>query len=464
MSSTLEQLIEEITFRRRREMRLNSSGGKEISAHQNTTYWTDLFVRHFLFQTDYEADRDDLLFFIRKTGNPPVAGSLSKHNKQHTTVEVFRRDSRKLPIGDPDVDWEETIYLNLIVHQLEYTITLAICSRTSPKDLQVLKRHTQKVYATPSRRKMDGKGDGEEITYPHICFSVDNFEDGFEDVIVRDGESVGIELTASAPRASINTVLFTACVPYETVRRVHEARASQTVQKRLSQASLFTLFSGKQTGPRVEYVRLLGGADGHAELAVCKTTAGCDTPCSEPCTDLLDLWGDDLDTPDTEVYFDASGQSPYNHSRQEKDHQQQGYPINNNVIGAKKGHQRRLSDPSSAIHDFMRMGILDKPSNRAIIDRPGGASSLFGSKSDGLDSFGDAHCEIYAGDLLDEFEEAKYNPLWTMKGYTQIFHSWRESKRCQSVPLSSACTYVMLPWWAIINTVLEHPQQPLLTF
>ena len=52
-------------------------------------------------------------------------------------VQVFRHDSRKLPIGDPDVDWEETIYLNLIVHQLEYTITLAICSRTSPKDLQV---------------------------------------------------------------------------------------------------------------------------------------------------------------------------------------------------------------------------------------------------------------------------------------------------------------------------------------
>ena len=50
---------------------------------------------------------------------------------------MFRHDSRKLPIGDPDVDWEETIYLNLIVHQLEYTITLAICSRTSPKDLQV---------------------------------------------------------------------------------------------------------------------------------------------------------------------------------------------------------------------------------------------------------------------------------------------------------------------------------------
>lgn len=84
--STLEQLIEEITFRRRKELRLTS----EYSAHQSTTYWTDLFVRHFLFQTDSEADSDDLLFFIRKGSNPPEKGSLSKHNRQHTTVEVIR--------------------------------------------------------------------------------------------------------------------------------------------------------------------------------------------------------------------------------------------------------------------------------------------------------------------------------------------------------------------------------------
>jgi hypothetical protein len=50
---------------------------------------------------------------------------------------VWRRDSRKLPIGDPDVDWEETIYLNLIVHLFDYKITLAICTRTSPNNLQV---------------------------------------------------------------------------------------------------------------------------------------------------------------------------------------------------------------------------------------------------------------------------------------------------------------------------------------
>jgi hypothetical protein len=92
-------------------------------------------------------------------------------------VEVFRKDSKKLPIGDPEIEWKETVFLNLIIHHLEYSLTLAICTRTSPKDLQVLKRHSQKVYASPSRRRMDAKGDVEEITYPYISFMVDNFDE-----------------------------------------------------------------------------------------------------------------------------------------------------------------------------------------------------------------------------------------------------------------------------------------------
>ena len=97
---------------------------------------------------------------------------------------MYRRDSRKLPIGDPDVDWEETLYLNLIVHQLVYTVTLAVYSRTSHKDIQVLRRYSQKVYATPSRRKMDEKGDSEEMTYPYVCFTVDNFDEIFDEVSI----------------------------------------------------------------------------------------------------------------------------------------------------------------------------------------------------------------------------------------------------------------------------------------
>lgn len=143
---------------------------------QGTTYWTDLFVRHFLFQTEVvnTIDSDDLLFFVRKKH---VKGSSRHMPKFETNVDVHRKDSRKLPVGDPDVDWEETVYLNLIIHQFNYTLTLAICTRTSPKELQVLRRHSQRVYASPSRRKMDTKGDGEEMTYPHICFMVDNFDE-----------------------------------------------------------------------------------------------------------------------------------------------------------------------------------------------------------------------------------------------------------------------------------------------
>lgn len=103
---------------------------------QGTTYWTDLFVRHFLFQADHTIDGDDLLFFVRKKHIKTSSRYLPKFE---TEVDVFRKDSKKLPIGDPDIDWEETVYLNLVVHQFNYTLTLAICTRTSPKELQVIK-------------------------------------------------------------------------------------------------------------------------------------------------------------------------------------------------------------------------------------------------------------------------------------------------------------------------------------
>ena len=94
--TTLDMLLEEISFRRRKDLRSKDQGydcgSSSFSSSHNTTYWTDLFVRHFLFQTDYEVDRDDLLFFIRKC----VPGS---RQVDQILVEVFRRDSRKLPIG-----------------------------------------------------------------------------------------------------------------------------------------------------------------------------------------------------------------------------------------------------------------------------------------------------------------------------------------------------------------------------
>lgn len=55
---------------------------------------------------------------------------------------------------------------------------------------------------------MDTKGDSEEISYPHICFAVDNFDDIFKDILVRDGEMVCVELVANDKDGTAQGVIF----------------------------------------------------------------------------------------------------------------------------------------------------------------------------------------------------------------------------------------------------------------
>ncbi|XP_055316297.1 uncharacterized protein LOC129576001 isoform X1 [Sitodiplosis mosellana] len=361
--SILQQLLEEINFQRAKEMRqmLKDDGGFVML--QGTTYWTDLFVRHFLFQveTEQSIDSDDLLFFVRKKH---VKGSSRHMPKFETDVDVYRKDSRKLPIGDPDVDWEETVYLNLIIHQFNYTLTLAICTRTSPKELQVLRRHSQRVYASPSRRKMDTKGDGEEMTYPHICFMVDNFDEVFCDIMVRDGEMVCVELVANDRDGTVQGVIFLGSIRYDALKRVYDARQS-SISSKLAQRMTFGLFSGAGPQTRCEFVRMKGPqGKGHAEMAVTKPKgSGVETPTSEPgfcMTDMYDEWDED---PDDFLNY---------------------------------RHQRRLSDPSANLNNYNRFGWKTKPT--PANDQTTKAMS----QNEGLDSLASEVSEIEAGDLKDD--------------------------------------------------------------
>ncbi|XP_068628154.1 uncharacterized protein KIAA0930 homolog isoform X2 [Battus philenor] len=293
-ASVLEQLLEEINFQRTKEMRQLMKDESGFVVLQGTTYWTDLFVRHFLFQEERAVDCDDLLFFVRKRH---VKGSSRYLPKYETDVDVFRKDSKKLPIGDPEIDWEETVYLNLIVHQFDYTLTLAICTRTSPKELQVLKRHSQKVYASPSRRKMDTKGEGEEMTYPHICFMVDNFDEVFCDMVVRDGEMVCVELVARGRGGEPCAVIFLGSIRYDALTRVYDARQS-SLSTKVAQRMSFGLLggAGARGALRCEFVRMKGpGGKGHAEVAVSRPR-GAASPGSAP--GLAAPWPDDVDDPD----------------------------------------------------------------------------------------------------------------------------------------------------------------------
>ncbi|XP_034131964.1 uncharacterized protein KIAA0930 homolog isoform X2 [Drosophila guanche] len=431
----LQQLLEDINFQRTKEMRqlLKDDGGFVVL--QGTTYWTDLFVRHFLFQTEPEhsIDSDDLLFFVRKKH---VKSSSRHMPKYETEVEVFRKDSRKLPIGDPDVDWEETVYLNMVIHQFDYTLTLAICTRTSPKELQVLRRHSQRVYASPSRRKMDTKGEGEEITYPHICFMVDNFDEVFSDILVRDGEMVCVELVANDKDGAVQGVIFLGSIRYDALKKVYDARQS-SLSSKVAQRMSFGLFSsGAGVQTRCEFVRMKGPqGKGHAEMAVTKPKgSGVETPTSEPgfcATDMWDEWEEEND--DYCTYR----------------------------------HQRRLSDPSANLNNFSRYGWRTKNANAQDMVGSGTSPNVGAkarSENEGLDSLASEVSEIEAGDLRDELDDGAYNPLWTSRGFTQSFHFWKENRRQQSTPLNAFLTYVTLPWWSIAKDLLDHRETPILTF
>lgn len=98
-------------------------------------------------------------------------------------VEVYRRDSKKLPgLGDPDIDWEESVCLNLIlqkvwgcggggapggadvgpegqqspprtlpcaVFQLDYMVTCAVCTRADGGDIHIHKKKSQVSQLSP---------------------------------------------------------------------------------------------------------------------------------------------------------------------------------------------------------------------------------------------------------------------------------------------------------------------------
>ncbi|CAB0033243.1 unnamed protein product [Trichogramma brassicae] len=361
----LEQLLEEINFQRTKEMRQLIKDDSGFVMLHGTTYWTDLFVRHFLFQAEHTIDGDDLLFFVRKKH---IKSSSKFLPKFETEVDVFRKDSKKLPIGDPDIDWEETVYLNLVVHQFDYTLTLAICTRTSPKELQVLRRHSQKVYASPSRRRMDAKGELEEMTYPHICFMVDNFDEVFCDILVRDGEMVCVELVASDREGTIQGVIFLGSIRYDALKKVYDARSS--LSTKMAQRMTFGLFSGAGS-QRVEFVRMKGPqGKGHAEMAVTKPKgSGAETPTSEPGYCVTDaLW--DAEWDDAEEMFLCR-------------------------------HQRRLSDPSSNLNNFARGGWRTKPGDSA--------GSKARSENEGLDSMANGLNEIEAGDVKDGDDDEAYD-------------------------------------------------------
>lgn len=69
-----------------------------------------MFRKHIL-SAPRAGDADDLLFFVKVPPNP------------EEPFYVLRNDSKSIPPAEAaDINWEETCYLNLLLHSMEYTI------------------------------------------------------------------------------------------------------------------------------------------------------------------------------------------------------------------------------------------------------------------------------------------------------------------------------------------------------
>eukprot|EP00058_Branchiostoma_floridae_P023063 XP_002608553.1 hypothetical protein BRAFLDRAFT_128829 [Branchiostoma floridae] len=114
--SSLHNMLSSIKRERSRVQRGDSGEGGFVVLAINT-FWTKVFSE-YLVDSGSDDLRDDMLFFIRKISH-------ARDQQPVTEVDVYRRDSKRLPSpGDPSIDWEETVYLNLILQQVfsEYLV------------------------------------------------------------------------------------------------------------------------------------------------------------------------------------------------------------------------------------------------------------------------------------------------------------------------------------------------------
>lgn len=240
-------------------------------------FWTWMFSTYFMEKL--APRQDDMLFYVRRKRAYPSSESSVDGRKAEAEpeveVEVYRRDSKKLPgLGDPDIDWEESVCLNLILQKLDYMVTCAVCTRADGGDIHIHRKKSQQVFASPSKHPMDSKGEESKMSYPNIFFMIDSFEEVFSDMTVGEGEMVCVELVASDKTNTFQGVIFQGSIRYEALKKVYDNRVS--VAARMAQKMSFGFYKYNN----MEFVRMKGPqGKGHAEMAVSRVSTGDTSPC-----------------------------------------------------------------------------------------------------------------------------------------------------------------------------------------
>ena len=80
-----------------------------------------------------------------------------------------------------------------------------------------------------------------------------------------------------------------------------------------------------------------------------------------------------------------------------------------------RGHQRRCSDPSASLDTWLRGGVRPK-----VKEAGAGRVRHPSETQDIMDKWMAGAVEIAAGDLRDQLDDGTTNPVWTMRGNTQV--------------------------------------------
>ncbi|XP_026558323.1 uncharacterized protein KIAA0930 homolog isoform X3 [Pseudonaja textilis] len=236
LDRSLQQMLRAIVEERTRVSLRHEISGLGFFKDDRIVFWTWMFSTYFMEK--WAPRQDDMLFYVRR--RLAYVGGDGVEEKKQVEVEVYRRDSKKLPgLGDPDIDWEESVYLNLILQKLDYIVTCAVCTRSDGGDIHIHKKKSQV----------------------------------FSDMTVGEGEMVCVELVASDKSNTFQGVIFQGSIRYEALKKVYDNRVS--VAAKMAQRMSFGFYKYNN----MEFVRMKGPqAKGHAEMAVGRISTGDTSP------------------------------------------------------------------------------------------------------------------------------------------------------------------------------------------
>ncbi|XP_042326745.1 uncharacterized protein KIAA0930 homolog isoform X3 [Sceloporus undulatus] len=236
LDRSLQQMLRAIVEERNRISIRHEISGLGCFKDDRIVFWTWMFSTYFMEKL--ASRQDDMLFYVRRKLS--YVGGDNTDGKKQVEVEVYRRDSKKLPgLGDPDIDWEESVCLNLILQKLDYIVTCAVCTRSDGGDIHIHKKKSQV----------------------------------FSDMTVGEGEMVCVELVASDKSNTFQGVIFQGSIRYEALKKVYDNRVS--VAAKMAQRMSFGFYKYNN----MEFVRMKGPqGKGHAEMAVSRVSTGDTSP------------------------------------------------------------------------------------------------------------------------------------------------------------------------------------------